>query len=115
MVVFSAGLRFALGLVVAFLGYLVAGELNVDPQLQGLIAAVTALLASVGVVPPKPNELPAVLRSPGVGFALTAVATFAAYAVTTLDMDMTFRGLLVALIALLGSVGVVPPVGRAGR
>lgn len=107
--VFSAGIRFVLGLIVAFLGYLVAGELSVDPQLQGAIAALTALLASVGVVPPKPDELPAVLRNPSVSFALTTVVTAGVYAVTTLDMDVTLRGLIVAAIALLGSVGIVPP------
>lgn len=111
-VVFSAGARFVLGLIVAFLGYLVAGELHVDPQLQGGIAALTALLASVGVVPPKPGDLPAFLRSPSVSFALTAAATAAAYVVTTLDMDLTLRGLLVAVVALLGSVGIVPPQAR---
>lgn len=109
MIVFPAWARITLGLIVALLGYLVAGELHVDQELRGAIAALTALLASVGIVPPKPGELPTL--SPQLGFLLTAVATAGAYVVNTVgDVDPTVRGLIVAALALAASVGIVPPM-----
>lgn len=113
-IVFSATARFVLGCIVAFLGFLVAGELHVDPQLRGAIAGLTALLAAVGVVPPKPSQLPEFLHSPRIGLVLTVVASGAAYAVTTFSMNPTVRGLIVAALALAGSVGIVPPQAETG-
>lgn len=106
--VFSASARLVLGLIVAGLGYLVAGELHVAEELRGAIAALALLLASVGVVPPKPGDLPAL--SPQVRFGLTAVATGGAYVVNTIgDVEPTVRGVIVAALALAASVGIVPP------
>lgn len=108
MIVFPAWARLALGLLVAGLGYLVAGELHVAEELRGGIAAITLLLASVGVVPPNPADLPKL--SPQLRFLLTALVTAAAYVVNTLSIDPTPRGLLVAVLALAASVGIVPPM-----
>jgi hypothetical protein len=111
MIVFTPAVRLALGLLVALLGYLVAGELHVSEELRGGIAALTLLLASVGVVPPKPGDVPKL--SPQVRFLLTALATAGAYVVNTLgDIDPTLRGLVVAALALGASVGIVPPTAR---
>lgn len=108
MIVFSPAVRLALGLIVGLLGYLVAGELHVDEELRGAIAALTALLASVGIVPPKPGDLPRL--SPQVSFLLTAAATAGAYLVNTVGtIDPTVRGIVVAALALAASVGIVPP------
>lgn len=109
MIEFSPTARLLLGLIVAFLGYLVAGELHVPEELRGAIAALAALLASVGIVPPKPGDLPTL--SPQLSFLFTGVATAGAYVVNTIgDIDPTVRGLVVAALALGASVGIVPPL-----
>jgi hypothetical protein len=109
MIEFSPTARLLLGLLVAGLGYLVAGELHVSEELRGGIAALTALLASVGIIPPKPGEWPTL--SPQLSFLLTGVATAGAYVVNTIgDIDPTVRGLVVAALALAASVGIVPPL-----
>lgn len=111
MIVFSPRLRLALGLLVGLLGFLVAGELHVSEELRGAIAALAALLGSVGVVPPKPDDFPH--PGPQLGFLLTAVATAGAYVVNTVgDIDPTVRGLVVAVLALGASVGIVPPLAQ---
>jgi hypothetical protein len=114
VIVFKPAVRIGLGLLVGFLGYLVAGELHVDEQLRGAIAALVALLASVGIVPPKPGDLPSF--SPSVRFMLTAVVTAAAYVVNVaVSIDPTWRGLVVAALAVAGSVGIVPPQAAVVR
>lgn len=109
MVVFSPAVRLVLGLLVAGLGYLVAGELlHVSEELRGAIATLTVVLASVGVVPPKPGDLP--VLSPQLRFVLVAIVAAAAYVVNVVvTVDPTLRGIIVALLALAGSVGIVPP------
>lgn len=111
-VVFPTWARFALGLLVALLGYLVGGELHVSEELRGAIAALTILLASAGIVPPGARDLPAL--SPQVRFLLTAVVTAGAYVVNTLGtVDPTLRGVIVAALALASSIGIVPPQATA--
>lgn len=108
MIEFSPTARLLLGLIVAFLSFLVAGELHIDDELRGAIAALIMLLGSAGIVPPKPGDWPTL--SPQFSFLLTAAATAGAYAVNTIgDIDPTVRGLIVAVLALGASVGIVPP------
>lgn len=103
--------RIGLGLLVALLGYLVAGELHVSEELRGAIAALTLLLASSGIVPPTPGDLPNL--SPQLRFVLTALVTAGGYVVNTVgSVDPTVRGVIVAVLALVASIGIVPPQAK---
>ena len=106
-VVFPTWARIALGLVVAFLGYLVGGELAVSEELRGAITSITLLVASAGIVPPKPGDL---VISPTLRYALTTAVVAGGYVLNVVvDIDPTVRGLIVAALALAASVGIVPP------
>lgn len=111
MVTFPAPARLALGLVVALLGFIVGSQdLHISVELAGAIAALTGLLASAGVVPPKPGDLPPL--APWLRFTLTAAVVAGTYVVQTLSIDLTLRGLIIAALNLAASVGIVPPQAR---
>jgi hypothetical protein len=104
--------RLVLSLVVAFLGYLVAGELPVSEELRGAISALTLFLASAGIVPPTLESLPKL--SPQLRLVLTGLVSAGAYALSIVNLDPTVRGVIVAALALAASRGILPPqaIGR---
>lgn len=110
-VVFPAWARIALGCVVALVGYLVAGDaIHISEGMRGLISSLTLLLASAGIVPPKPSDI---RLSQTTSLFLTAVVIVAGYVLNTLvDLEPIIRGLIIAALALASSIGIVPPQGN---
>ena len=105
---FPSWARIALGLLVAFITFLLTGGVfNIPEDARALIASLVALVASAGIVPPKPGEV----RLPqAVSLALTAVAIILTYLLNSaFGLDEILRGILTALVALLASIGITPP------
>lgn len=99
--------RVVIALVLAVAAYLASSQTALDEQTRGAIATGIALVSAAGVIPP----LPATVRMPvWVSVALTVVVVLATYVVnvaTSLDADV--RGIVVAVLAVLASVGIRPP------
>lgn len=105
--VFPNWARAALGLLVAFLGFLVAGGTIHNEELRGVLSTGLTIIASAGIVPPRASDLK---MSPAVALALTTLAAAASYLVTAVvSLDPTLRGIVIAAIALLTTVGIRPP------
>lgn len=105
---FPSWARLALGCVVALLGYLVAGDaIHISEEIRGVITSLTLLLASAGIVPPRPGDIK--LNST-VSLFLTVLVIVAGYLLNTVaDLEPVVRGLIVAGVALASSLGIVPP------
>jgi hypothetical protein len=104
--------RVAIAVVLAVASYLASSQTALDEQTRGAIATGIALVSSIGVVPP----LPATLEMPkvvAVGLTvLVVVVTYVLNVATSIDPDV--RGIVVAVLAVLASVGIRPPqVARA--
>lgn len=108
--VFSPTARLLLGLVVAFLGYFLTGELAIGESERVVLSTVVALLASAGIVPPRPEVLRDI--SAQLRFALTVLVTAAAAALQIIALDPTLRGLITAALLVTASIGIVPVQAR---
>ena len=105
--VFPNWARVVLGVLIAFAGYVSAGEVIADEQWRGALSTAIVLVASTGIIPP----LPAVIAMPkALSVALTVVAGVGTYVLSVaVDIDPTPRGLIVAAIAALATIGIRPP------
>lgn len=110
-VTFPAWARLALGAVIAVVGYLVAGDaIRIDEGMRALLSSLTLVLASAGIVPPKPEDIH---FSPTVSLVLSIVVVVGAYLLNVVpDIEPLWRGLIVAGLAFLASIGIVPPQVR---
>jgi hypothetical protein len=113
---FPGWARFALGCLVAVLGYLTTGDvIHIGDDERALIAAVIGLLASAGVVPPRPGDMPPWLATQAARLVLTLSVVLASYLLqAVLDPEPVLRGILQAFLYLAASVGIVPPQAEAG-
>lgn len=112
---FPGWARIALGLILAFLGYLVAGPvLHASAFWSVAIPMLTTFFAGYGVVPPRPGDLH---FSPTVHFILTGLALAGTLIATlpSVHLGAIAAGIIVAAINVLASIGIVPPqaTGRA--
>lgn len=99
--------RLLIAIVLAVASYLASSQTALDEQTRGAIATGIALVSAAGVIPPLPAtvKMPAVLS---VGLTIVvAAATYVLNVSTTLDPDI--RGVVVAVLAVLASVGIRPP------
>lgn len=95
----------AIGLAVAT--YFASSQTALDETTRGALATILVVVSAAGVVPPLPT---AVAMSKPVAIALTVVVAVASYLInvsTSLDPDL--RGVIVAVLAVLASVGIRPP------
>lgn len=103
---FPGWARIALGIVMAGIGYLLAGELVADEEIRGALGVLAGFISSAGVVPPRPEDFS---LSPTVRWLLTGVVSFGSYFLTTANLEMTVRGILQAAVYLLAATFLVPP------
>jgi hypothetical protein len=109
-VTFPSWARIALGALVALVTYFVAGDfINIGEAERTLISSVVVLLGSVGVVPPRPEDI---RMSQTVSVVLTILALVISYLLNTLIDDDLVRGILLAVLALGSSIGITPPQTR---
>lgn len=104
--------RVLIALVLAVASFLASSQTALDEQTRGAIATGIALVSSMGVIPP----LPATLRMPRVvSIAATVVVVVVTYVLNvSASLDPDVRGIVVAVLAVLASVGIRPPqVARA--
>ena len=113
-VTFPAVARIVLGAIIGLVTYFVAGDyINIGEAERTLISSVVVLLGSVGIVPPKPED---VKMSQTVSILLTIAALVLNYVLNTVvEMDDLLRGILLAVLAFASSVGITPPQTRFGR
>lgn len=99
--------RVLIAVVLAVASYLASSQTALDEQTRGAIATGIALVSAAGVIPP----IPATVRMPAVvSVGLTIVVVVVTYVLnvaTSLDPDL--RGVVVAVLAVLASVGIRPP------
>lgn len=100
--------RFALAVLVALVTYFVAGDyIHIGEAERAVISSITLLLASVGIVPLKPEDIK---MSAAVAVVLTVVAILLNYVIISVaDLEPVLRGILAALLAFASSLGIVPP------
>ena len=110
-VTFPALARVLLGALVALVTYFVAGDyINIGEDERALISGVVVLLGSVGIVPPRPEDIH---MSQTVSILLTIVALVISYLLNAVvDLDDVLRGILLAVLAFGSSVGITPPQTR---
>jgi hypothetical protein len=104
--------RVAIAVVLAVAAFLASSQTALDEQTRGAIATGIALVSAAGVIPPLPATL-AMPKVVAVGLTvLVVVVTYVLNVATSLDPDL--RGIVVAVLAVLASVGIRPPqVARA--
>lgn len=100
--------RFVLAALIAIVTYFVAGDfIHIGESERAVISSVTVLLASVGIVPLKPEDIK---MSATVAVVLTVVAILLNYVVVAVvDLEPVVRGVLAAVLAFAASIGIVPP------
>jgi hypothetical protein len=99
--------RVVIAAVLGVAAYLASSQTAFDETTRGAIATGIALVSAIGVIPP----LPATLSMPRVvSIGLTVVVVVVTYVLnvaTSLDPDI--RGVVVAVLTVLASVGIRPP------
>lgn len=100
--------RFLLAALIAVATYFIAGDyIHIGESERTVISSVTILLASVSIVPLKPEDIK---MSATVAVVLTVVAILLNYVIVSVaDLDPVLRGILAAVLAFAASVGIVPP------
>jgi len=99
--------RVVIAIVLAVAAYLASSQTALDEQTRGALATGIAIVSAIGVIPP----LPATLAMPKVlSVGLTVLVVVASYVLNvSTSMDPDVRGIVLAVLAVLASVGIRPP------
>jgi hypothetical protein len=99
--------RVVIALILAVASYLASSQTALDEQTRGAIATGIALVSAAGVIPPLPGTL-SMPKAVSVGLTVAvAVVTYVLNVSVTINPDL--RGVILAVLAVLASVGIRPP------
>jgi hypothetical protein len=87
--------------------YLASSQTALDEKDRAALATLIALVSALGVIPP----LPQTLKMPrSVSIALSLLVGIVTYVLNvSVDMNADVRGVILAVLTVLASVGIRPP------
>lgn len=99
--------RVLIAIVLAVASYLATSQTALDEQTRAAIGTAIALVSATGVIPPLPQTL---RMSRAVSIVLTIVVGVVTYVLNvSVDMNPDVRGVIMAVLSVLASVGIRPP------